>query len=154
MILHVRLAIAADRDWLREAYLDLLRYLDSQGYLILPTEANADWMIDDVFLPAIEERLGVFVGCDENSHPVAALFWIVDRQPVEARFPTATSYGQWVSPEYRGQGLIAKMVGPAVDWLKRVGVRQVHDMVHTPEAAEAAKSCGFEIQTKIVTLKL
>lgn len=154
MILHVRLAIAADRDWLRDAYLDLLRFLDGQDYLMLPTEANADWMVDEVFVPAIEEKRGVFMGCDEHSRPVAALFWVIDRQLVEVRFPTATSYGQWVDPAHRGQGIVPKMARSASDWLKAAGVRQVHDMVHTPDAEQAAKACGFEVQTNIVTLKL
>lgn len=150
----IRHASPRDRDWLREAYLDMLTWLEGQDYLILPTEKNADWMIEEVFLPAIREDRGVFVGCDEGGNPIAALFWVVDVPLVEVRVPTATSYGQWVNASHRGQGVIPEMVRVVASRLKDAGISQVFDMVHTPEAKAVAEKCGFEILSNVVTVKI
>lgn len=150
----IRHAAPRDRDWLRAAYLDMLTWLEGQGYLILPTEENADWMVDEVFLPAIREDRGVFVGCDEGGNPIAALFWVVDVPLVEVRVPTATSYGQWVSAAHRGQGVIPEMVRVVASRLKDAGIERVLDMAHTGEAVAAAEACGFEVETNVVTLNL
>lgn len=153
MNLGIRAAVASDRDWLENAFLGMLRYLDEQEFNILPTEENAAFMVDHVFMPAIIEGRGVFIGTD-GQEPIAALFWIIDQSDFEMRVATATSFGQWVEKKYRGQGIVPEMAKHVSEFLKSNGVEQIFDMVHTDEAAEASKQCGFTVNSNIVYLKL
>lgn len=150
----IRAATTIDRDWLEAAYLGMLRFLDSQDFNILPTAANATFMADEVFTPAIIDGRGVFIATDEKGNPVAALFWVVDESELDTRFRTATSFGQWVEEPFRGQGLVPFMAEHVSRFLKENGVQQIFDMVHTDEAREASEKCGFSAHTNIVTLNL
>lgn len=149
----LRPATEDDRDWLFNAYLDMLRYLDGQEYLILPTAENANFMVDDVFMPALRDGRGPLIA-EAGGERVAVLFWISDLQMVDARYATATSYGQWVRPDYRGGGIVSKMIEAIIPRLKAAGIERVLDMVHTEAARDAAAQCGFEVQPNVVTLKL
>lgn len=150
----IRPAIAEDREWLTEAYLQTLLWLDSQDYIILPNRANAEWIVENLFVPAIRDRRsGIFI-VELEAEPVAALFWIVEWTPVATRFKTATSYGQWVAPDHRGEDLVPRMVYHAADHFRAAGVAQVLDMAHIPEAFEAAEKVGFVADQKILTLNL
>lgn len=156
----IRPATEDDAAWLSATYLQMLGWLDGQEYLFLPTEANALTMVSQIFIPAIRDgRSGIFIVEDEEAMAdygdtrIAVLYWVVEAAPLQLRFPTATSYGQWVYPAYRGHQLVPKMVFHASQHFRAAGVGQVIDMAHDPEAIEAAKSAGFEVDSKVLVLK-
>lgn len=142
--------------FLSEAYLHMLDWLASQQYLILPTKANVERLMTQHFVPAIADgRSAIMVAeNDDNGFPVAALYWVIDATPLDTRYATATSFGQWVDPRHRGHGLVPRMVEEAKKRLHNSSVRKVFDMCHTPESHEAAEACGFKTECNVVTLTL
>ena len=152
--LTIRLATVQDRDALLVAYFDMLRWLDGQDYLFLPTPENAKAIVDGEFIPAIQDgRSGIFI-VEDSDQPVAFLFWVENATPLAVRYRTGTSFGQWVLPDYRGHSLVARMVYHAVEQFRAMGIAQVLDMCHVPESFQPAERCGFEIEPKIVVLKI
>lgn len=150
----IRPAEIADRDLLVDAYLEMLRWLDAQDYHILPTPENAETIVDDVFLPAIAENRSGIAIVEIDGEPAAFLFWIIESLPLAVRRLAATSYGQWVRPGFRGRDLVARMVYSVAANFRNLGVGQVLDMVHVPEALPAASAAGFRANPKIVVLEL
>lgn len=150
----IRPADTADRDLLVAAYLEMLQWLDGQDYHILPTEQNAVTVVDDVFIPAIEERRSGIRIVEIEGQPAGFLFWVIESLPLQVRRLSATSYGQWVRPEFRGREIVSRMVYSVAANFRNLGVGQVLDMVHVPEAQPAASAAGFRANPKIVVLEL
>lgn len=151
----VRYASITDLDAMKVAYFNILKFLDGQNFDILPTEENANWVVDNIFAPAIMDgRSEMLVVEDEGGVPISYLFWIIDQPIVKMRHKVVTSYGQWVEPDRRGNQLVGKMVGVAKDNLKKANVHHVFDMCHTPECVPVVLSYGFKINKKIVILEV
>jgi len=150
-----RYAMISDLEDIKIAYGRMLMFLDDQEFDILPTTDNVNWIGDHIFEPAIiDGRSEMLIVENEEGQKVAYLFWITDPEVVQSRFRKATSYGQWVDPEFRGNSLVPKMVGIGADNLRRNGIERVLDMVHTDDISQAIKDSGFKVDNKIVILEV
>ena len=150
-----RYAMVSDLEDIKIAYGRMLMFLDEQNFDILPTSDNVDWVGDHIFEPAIiDGRSEILIVENEEREKVSYLFWVRDPEVIESRYKKATSYGQWVDPEFRGNGLVSMMVSIARDNMQRIGVERVLDMVHINDVAEAIKDSGFKIDQKVVILEV
>jgi ribosomal protein S18 acetylase RimI-like enzyme len=150
-----RYAMIDDLEDIKIAYGRMLQFLEGQDMDILPTPRNVEWMVNHVFEPAIiDGRSEILIVEDESMNLASFLFWVVDADIVDTRFKKATSWGQWVDPEHRGNGLVPKMVGIARKNMVQAGVERVMDMVHTESVMQAVEDCGFKINKNIVTLEV
>ena len=144
-----------DLERLKEIYLEVLEYLESQDYPMAPEWETVEAMFSLIFQPAIATDAGPFVATEKSSgRIIGVVFWTVDRHPIPMQYRTATSYGQWVAKTHRGKGMVAAMVVRAVAEMKRLKVKRILDMVHTPESVGHAEAAGFTVSKNFVTLEL
>ncbi len=144
MNIEVRPASAADRDVLVRMFLNLLKFLDQFENDVLPTEGNAELMVDTVFLPAAERGEPVLIAW-EGDKPVGAIFWILQQLPYRSRWKTAYGWGTYLEEGYREKKIGTMLRDRAKKILKSKGVQKLMGMVILKNKAsvKASDSYGF-----------
>ncbi len=141
----IEIARAEDRDVLIAMFLKLLQYLDQYQHDMLPTQENAEWMVDTLILPGALRGEGVLIAW-QNKEPIGAVFWPIQHLPYQSRCKTAYGYGTYVDSAYRTSGLSKKLRAEAVSVLKAHDVKKVVGMTNVDNTIsyESGKKFGFK----------
>lgn len=124
------IASAEDREILVEMYLGLLQHLDQFDHEMLPTRANAEIMVDTVFLPAAEKGEPVMIAWDDGK-PVGAIFWVIQSSPIlQMRYIFGVGHGTYLLEEYRNKKLGGLLRNKATQILKEKGAQRLLTMPH------------------------
>lgn len=126
--IQITIASPKDRDLLIEMYLKLLTFLNRFDHDMLPTRKNAEWLTDNVFLPAAERGEPVLIAWDHDK-PVGGIFWPIHQVPYDLRWVMAYGYGTYLDENYRSQRLGTEMRNRALEILKSKGVQKLLGMV-------------------------
>ena len=155
MPLQIKPASQEDRKYVVEAFLNLLEYLDEFGHDIPPYRENAEWLVDQVFLPAAARGEPVLLAW-EGQTLVGALFWVIPAGPPRMRYKQAVGYGTYVDPDYRNRGVAKQLWAQGVELLR---AQQVEILVGTvykgnKGAMQFVKGPGVDMSTCLVRINL
>jgi len=139
-------ATRADRETLIALYLALLEHLEQFGCDTPPTLAAAQYMVEGMFLPAVDRGDPVLIARTEDSRlegePVGAVFWC--RAPaMPGMRATAVGYGTYVIPACRRTGVGRALRDHAIARLREQGVRRIVGMALNGNAAAHASLRAF-----------
>lgn len=140
----IRLATAEDRPTLIALQLAFLHTLTKFDFEILPTEGNAERIVDAVFLPAAEQHSDPILIAFEEEEPVAALFWVCDRNGLETRHRTAHEHGA-IALEGAPKNAVDLLRRVAAEVLREAGVTHVISVVPSKSKVQLklARAAGF-----------
>ncbi len=153
--LQIRLITENDRKWLRDAFLNLLEYLDEFGHDIPPCQENADWFVDEVFLPAALRQEPVLMACHEGK-PVGALFWCIPTGTPPVRVKQAVGYGTYVDPDWRRQGIGEALWAKGLAMLSALEVDELIGVTYEDNqpAMNFIKRSGIDHSARLVRINL
>lgn len=139
--LEIRPAQAVDRPVLIELFLNLLIYLDQYEHDILPIRENAEWFVDETFLPAAGRGEPVLIAWQDKK-AVGALFWVIQDFPFQVRWKQAMGYGTYIDPDWRRQGVGKQLRQQGLKMLKELGVEVLLGMAHVDNRGGVESTIG------------
>jgi GNAT superfamily N-acetyltransferase len=150
----IRTVTANERDTVSGLFLAMLKHLHQFGHDVPPTQENAEWFTDNVFLPAATKGDPVLIA-RINEAPVGAIFWC--RNPAMPGLEgSAFGYGTYVVAKYQRQGVGLALRTAAVECLKDLGVKRIIGAALKDNVAGHASllSLGMEPTTTLYELKI
>lgn len=127
----IRLATPEDRPHLVRLFLNYLHYIGEYGGDMLPTQENAEKLVDEVFLPAAARGEPILLAWAEGqAEPIAATFAVIQELPYKMRWRQAWGYGTYVDPDWRSRKVGTEIRRRAKEILKKKGVECVIGMAY------------------------
>ncbi len=127
--LQIKKATPHDREILIQLFLEYLQFVDQFESEALPTRKNAEWMTDQVFLPAASRGDPILVA-REGDQVVGGLFWVIQQQPIETRWKSALGYATYIREEYRSKKAGSLLREEGLKILKGKGIERLFGAVH------------------------
>lgn len=136
-------------------FLNLLKFLDQFDNDMLPTLPNAEFVADNIFMPAALRGEPILIAW-EGKKPVGALFWPVQQLPYEARWKTALGWGTYLEEGYRGLKIGTGLRKRGVKLLKTQGVQKLLGMpiLKNLVSVKASDRFGFVPFARVDTLDI
>lgn len=143
--IEVKIASPHDREVIVQMYLKLLHFLARFEHDMLPTQKNAEWITDSIFMPAAQKGEPILIAWDDEK-PVGGIFWPIHQVPYDTRWKMAYGYGTYLDETYRSQKLGTILRNSAMEILKSKGVEKLVGMVilKNEVSVKASDRYGFQ----------
>ncbi len=122
-------ATPADELHILAAFSAMLRELEPCGHDVLPTDNNVDRVYEGLLLPAmVANRHAIYLAFD-GPRCVGATFCVPEPAGFDGPLGVVTSYGLWVHPDYRRQGIAGELQDHAHRKLRLLGFTALRSTV-------------------------